>query len=300
MAKFQIYQYMFRPVMENQMGLPLEEFQAVNVQESLDKKQELLGSVLNDFACEKDEQKKYYQFDGEFFRYRSFINQGDIYVMRIANNKKTKLEADFNVSELDNHPSCLVIIDNRKDRQIVAIERNAAFSKNSMVADILQNTFRLKLLSRRLTLDIAGKFHTAEFWQVSNASMELKGIEYVDFPFAYPNLPAISDLVGEYFTDLAKRTNSEPTLHLQGQNHESVNLDPEDIWVLKAIKACAASGKPILMKPKGSQVRKIGVESPVIEEIADVAVKDLSSRDLFDAKFNLIVEFLNKIKLVYE
>lgn len=300
MAKFQIYQYMFRPVMENQMGLPLEEFQAVNVQESLDKKQKLLGSVLNDFACEKDEQKKYYQFDGEFFRYRSFINQGDIYVMRIANNKKTKLEADFNVSELDNHPSCLVIIDNRKDRQIVAIERNAAFSKNSMVADILQNTFRLKLLSRRLTLDIAGKFHTAEFWQVRNASMELKGIEYVDFPFAYPNLPAISDLVGEYFTDLAKRTNSEPTLHLQGQNHESVNLDPEDIWVLKAIKACAASGKPILMKPKGSQVRKIGVESPVIEEIADVAVKDLSSRDLFDAKFNLIVEFLNKIKLVYE
>lgn len=300
MAKFQIYQYMFRPVMENQMGLPLEEFQAVNVQESLDKKQELLGSVLNDFACEKDEPKKYYQFDGETFKYRSFINQGDIYVMRIANNKKTKLEADFNVSELDNHPSCLVIIDNRKDRQIVAIERNAAFSKNSIVADILQNTFRLKLLSRRLTLDIAGKFHTAEFWQVRNASMELKGIEYVDFPFAYPNLPAISDLVGEYFTDLAKRTNSEPTLHLQGQNHESVNLDPEDIWVLKAIKACAASGKPILMKPKGSQVRKIGVESPVIEEIADVAVKDLSSRDLFDAKFNLIVEFLNKIKLVYE
>lgn len=300
MAKFQIYQYMFRPVMENQMGLPLEEFQAVNVQESLDKKQELLGSVLNDFVCEKDEPKKYYQFDGEAFKYRSFINQGDIYVMRIANNKKTKLEADFNVSELDNHPSCLVIIDNRKDRQIVAIERNAAFSKNSMVADILQNTFRLKLLSRRLTLDIAGKFHTAEFWQVRNASMELKGIEYVDFPFAYPNLPAISDLVGEYFTDLAKRTNSEPTLHLQGQNHESVNLDPEDIWVLKAIKACAASGKPILMKPKGSQVRKIGVESPVIEEIADVAVKDLSSRDLFDAKFNLIVEFLNKIKLVYE
>lgn len=49
--------------------------------------------------------------------------------MRIANNKKTKLEADFNVSELDNHPSCLVIIDNRKDRQIIAIERNIAFSK---------------------------------------------------------------------------------------------------------------------------------------------------------------------------
>lgn len=300
MAKFQIFQYMFRPVMENQAGLPYEEFQAVDVQKSLDEKQELLGIVLDDYACEQNEFKKYYQFNGEAFKYRSFINQGDIYVMRIANNKKTKLEADFNVSELDNHPSCLVIIDNRKDRQIIAIERNIAFSKSSMVADILQNTFRLKLLSHRLTLDIAGKFHTAEFWQVRNESMQFKGIESVDFPFAYPNLPAISDLVGDYFTNLARRTNSEPTLHLQGQNHESVNLDPNDMWILNAIKACAASGKPILIKPKGSQVKKIGVESPVIEEIADVAVKELGSSDLFDSKFNLIVEFLNRIKLVYE
>ena len=138
MAKFQIFQYMFRPVMENQAGLPYEEFQAVDVQKSLNEKQDLLGIVLDDYACEQNELKKYYQFNGETFKYRSFINQGDIYVMRIANNKKTKLEADFNVSELDNHPSCLVIIDNRKDRQIIAIERNIAFSKSSMVADILQ------------------------------------------------------------------------------------------------------------------------------------------------------------------
>ena len=30
MAKFQIFQYLFRPVMENQAGLPEEVFQAVN------------------------------------------------------------------------------------------------------------------------------------------------------------------------------------------------------------------------------------------------------------------------------
>ena len=29
MAKFQFFQYQFRPVMENQTGLPAEEFQAV-------------------------------------------------------------------------------------------------------------------------------------------------------------------------------------------------------------------------------------------------------------------------------
>lgn len=300
MPKFQIYQYMFRPVMENQVGLPFEDFHSIDVQDSLHRKQELLSSVLENFAHEQDEEKKYYQFDGEHFKYRSYISKEGIYVLRIANNKKTKVESDFNVAELDNHPSCLVIIDNRRDRQIIAIERNSAFSKNSVVADIMQVTFRKMLSSYRLTLDISSKFHTAEFWQVRDDSMKLKGIEFVDFPFAYPNLPEISDLVGDYFTSLAKRTNSEPTLRLQGQNHESVNLDRGDLWVINAIKACAASGRPILIKPKGSQVRKIGVESPVIEEIADVAVEELGTDDLFDSKFQMIVEFLNRVKLVYE
>lgn len=169
-----------------------------------------------------------------------------------------------------------------------------------MVADILQYNFRQKLSFQRLTLDISGKFHTSEFWQVINDSMKFKGIEFVDFPFAYPNLPKISDYVGDYFTDLARRTNSEPTLHLQGQNHESVNIDSKDIWILNAIKACAASGRPIVIKPKGSRLKKIGVESPVIEEISDKAIKELSDSDLFNSKFEKIVEFLNQIKLVYE
>lgn len=106
--------------------------------------------------------------------------------------------------------------------------------------------------------------------------------------------------MGDYFTDLARRTNSEPTLHLQGQNHESVNIDSKDIWILNAIKACAASGRPIVIKPKGSSLKKIGVESPVIEEISDKAIKELSDSDLFNSKFEKIVEFLNQIKLVYE
>ena len=152
----------------------------------------------------------------------------------------------------------------------------------------------------RLTLDVTPKFHTSDFWQVVDTSMMLKGIEYVDFPFAYPNLPEISNLVGEYMSNIARKTNSEPTLHLKGQNKESVQLSREDLWLLSAIKACAASGRPILIKPKGSEIRKIGVDSPVYEEISDAALKELGEKDLFDSKYKAIVEFLNTIKLVYE
>ena len=48
MAKFQIYTYMFRPVMENQMEIPFEEFQKIDVQDSLDRKQDLTSEVLGD------------------------------------------------------------------------------------------------------------------------------------------------------------------------------------------------------------------------------------------------------------
>lgn len=296
MAKFQIYTYMFRPVMENQLDIPFEDFQKINVQDSLDRKQDLTSEILD------DNKKLKFKFNTIEYAHKMYIGQNGIYVLCIANSghKPAKVETNFKVMKQENHPSCVVIIDNRKDRQIIAIEHNSAFGKDPSLAVILQTTLRKALQNYRLTLDVKPKFHTSEFWQVVNTSMKLKGIDYVDFPFAYPNLPEISDMVGDYMNNIARQTNSEPTLHLQGQNKESVRLSREDIWLLSAIKACAASGRPILIKPKGSELRKIGVDSPVYEVISDVALNELGQKDFFDSEYKTIVEFLNTIKLVYE
>ena len=77
-------------------------------------------------------------------------------------------------------------------------------------------------------------------------------------------------------------------------------LQEGDVWLLNAIKACAASGRPILIKPKGSEVRKIGVKNPVYEDIPNGVLHDIDKKDLFNSKYQQIVEFLNTIKLVYE
>ena len=296
MAKFQIYTYLFRPVMEHQTDIPFKEFQKIDVQDSLDRKQDLTNDVLS------DNKRLKFKFNNVVYAHKMYIEQDGIYVLRIANtgHKPAKVETDFKVMKQENHPSCIVIIDNRKDRQIIAVEHNSAFGKDPSLAVIIQTTLRKALQNHRLTLDVTPKFHTSEFWQVVDTSMMLKGIEYVDFPFAYPNLPEISDMVGDYMNNVARQTNSEPTLRLKGQNKESVRLSREDLWLLSAIKACAASGRPILIKPKGSELRKIGVDSPVYEEISDVALDELDQKELFDSKYNIIVEFLNTIKIVYD
>lgn len=296
MAKFQIYTYMFRPVMENKMEIPFEEFQKIDVQDSLDRKQELTSEVLD------NNEKLKFKFNTVEYAHKMYIGQNGIYVLRIANtgHKPAKVENNFKVMKQQNHPSCIVIIDNRQDRQIIAIEHNSAFGKDPSLAVIIQTTLRKALQNYRLTLDVTQKYHTSKFWQVVDNSMMFRGIDYVDFPFAYPNLPEISDMVGEYMNNIARQTNSEPTLKLKGQNNESVNLSREDQWLLSAIKACAASGRPILIKPKGSELRKIGVDSPVYEEISDETLTELDQKELFDSKYNIIVEFLNTIKVVYD
>ncbi len=287
---------MFRPVMENKMEIPFEEFQKIDVQDSLDRKQELTSEVLD------NNEKLKFKFNTVEYAHKMYIGQNGIYVLRIANtgHKPAKVENNFKVMKQQNHPSCIVIIDNRQDRQIIAIEHNSAFGKDPSLAVIIQTTLRKALQNYRLTLDVTQKYHTSEFWQVVDNSMMLRGIDYVDFPFAYPNLPEISDMVGEYMNNIARQTNSEPTLKLKGQNNESVNLSREDQWLLSAIKACAASGRPILIKPKGSELRKIGVDSPVYEEISDETLTELDQKELFDSKYNIIVEFLNTIKIVYD
>lgn len=299
MAKFQIYTYMFHPVMEHHGEIPLEEFQEIDVQDSVERKQELLGKILDGGNILR------FEFKGILYEHKTYIRRDGIYLFRIANNghRPVKVEKDFRVQSEMNHPSCLVIVDNRKDRQVIAIEhrgRKSAFGKAPSLAAIIQKTLRVALQGYRLSLDVTPKFHTAEFWQVVDVAMTRSGIEYVDFPFAYPNLPEISDMVGEYMSHVARLTNSEPTLHLQGQNRESVRLDPAELWLLNAIRACAASGRPILVKPKGTKLRKIGVDSPVYEEIADWVLEQLEQGELFDSKYQSIVDFLNTVKLVYE
>ena len=68
MAKFQIYTYMFRPVTENKMGLPYEEFQQINVQDSIDRKQEITGKILD------DTEKLKFDYNGIEYEYKTYIN----------------------------------------------------------------------------------------------------------------------------------------------------------------------------------------------------------------------------------
>lgn len=296
MATFVIYTYQFAPVMHPIEGMEYSDEEKVSIKESLEKKQDILGSYLN-----KNSELQFCQGE-EQYNHKWLASQDSIHVFRIANNKNTTLETNFEEQEVKNHPSCVVIVDNRHNRQVIAIQRTSkAWTKTGDVAAILQETFNKLLQSKyRIQLSIDAKYHTHEFWEV--VSTFHKGIKRVTFTFPYPNLPQISDLVGDFYRLVALETDSEPSTTLTAlPNQTTVKLDKGSLLLENMIKACAASGKPIKITPLGSKEITLGEEGLVEEKISDVALKNLGDKqDLFKSKWTIIIEFLNNIKMVYE
>jgi hypothetical protein len=296
MIRFTIYTYLFKPINEPQepdMFSP-----EVKVEESLARKQELLGEM---FLADSKLRFSRSRADGEGKQFEHLVvaQREGIIVMRLANSTQQVHEKDFNRWTEEDNPSLYVLIDNRKDKQIIAIEnRPQAFSETATVAHIMEETFNRRLWSKRLQVQINAKYRTREFWDV--VSEYEQGIASVTFKFPYPNLPEISDMVGEYYTELARRTNTEPKTTITAPPKEKAILQQGDLILEQMIKAASASGKVIMMRPKGARKwRKIGLETIVQEELSDQALKGLEQQEIIAHKWQAIVDFLDRILTVY-
>ncbi len=291
MIRFTIYTYLFKPI-----KAPVEKelfAQDVVAEESMKNKLEIFSRF---FAYDSNFLLK---VGSQCYDYHIVAKNDDIIVMKIANNSKLVHEAHFNRWEEEDHPSLYVLIDNRKDRQIIAIEnRPVAFGETKTVANILQESYRRALYEYGLDLTIEAKYHTHEFWDVV-ADCE-DGVASVKFKFPYPNLAEITDLVGEYHSELARRTNGEATTLLNARPKEQLTLTEGDLMLENMIKAASASGKLIMMRPKGQRKwKQIGLRTVVYEEISEQVFDGLEEREIIPRRWHAIVEFLNRIKLVY-
>src|SRR5574344_216447 len=314
MANFTIYTYMFKPIAKPDSP-DLFVTNAVNIQESLKRKQELLGDIFprlgtaykasdisqpGEYSNDTDKLK---MMDGDMlYLHKMLVNEGNIIAFRIANNKKImRHTAKFTDEEFDDHPSCLVVIDNRHDRQLIAIEqKQKSFSSTHTVAKILTATFNRYLAPYRLTLTIDAKYHENEFWKIIDTYP--KGFKRAEFTFPYPNLPVISMLVSETMNQEAREFHCEPTQVLRALDSQVLDLNKDSERLQAMVSACAASGKPILLLPVSKRkVIKCNTDKTVVtEEMSLAEIDKLTSSDLFHSAFSALTDFVNRIKAKYE
>lgn len=247
MSTFVVFTYQFSPIIDDAPSLFKDE---VDPAQSMEQKNQLFESVItNDNLV--------ISYRNSQFKRRIVLNQEGICLFRLANHKYIRVEEDFQSNKIDNHPSILVIVDNRDDKQRILIEeRTGAFYDEEYVARILQNSFGNVLRKHKLYISIKKEYQSVEFWDL--VSTYDKGIEKIRFAFPYPNLSRIKDSLKNLISDINSTTNSKDTkVELNAAPGESLQLDHNNENLTGLVEASAGSGQGIIIKAKGIRHQQV-------------------------------------------
>lgn len=290
MAKYILYTYQFAPLTGDSDDYPqlFEESYKMTPDSIMHAKQEVLANLL------KKDSELVFACSGQTYSHKILLNFNGIITLRIANNKKFIQEQDFKLKEIPNHPSCMVIIDNREGFQTIAIEKKSSFPSTDTVARIMKASFNAYLRPYRLYVDIRRRLEEHSFWQLIDRYPD--GIKKIRFYFAYPNLPRVSDNVEEVFKELALQFNANTQFELTAIEGQTLNLDKGDKRLASMVKASSDSGLPIKVLPakKKSTWVSSGSGSFVSATFSD-AISEASEDELFQNQYEYLAEEMKKL-----
>ena len=222
------------------------------------------------------------------------FNEGGVIIFKLANQKNTSFEEDFQKKQLTISPSCFVIIDNRKDIQRIYIEhKSTSFTEPNFVANIIQSTFIKYLNGFGLKVEVNKEYQESEFWEI--IKMYPQGVTMVRFQLKYPNLPRVWSSVKDIIKDTSKETNSHETI-LQYKSDEDGCLEINEVneQINGLAKASADSGSVITLKATGikAYIKTGNTEKGI--EIDDLEMK--ITHDLMESPLEKIIAELNKTR----
>lgn len=291
MASFKIYTYQFSPLVAecSELGGSLFNDSVLTAQIVMENKQKTFQDLFN------KESSFMFSIGNQVFRHQILLNYNGIILMRIANNKVIRQEADFQIHELMNQPSCLVIIDNRGNCQTIAIQNlSSAFDKPDRVARIMQQAFNASLKPSGLTMDIRARIEEATFWKIIDSHPD--GFKSIKFDIPYPNLPRVADNVDELLKEVCKELGANTKFEINAIQGQTLNLEKTSSLLNNLIKGASISGHPIKLLPAKARARWISTEtgSTVWSEISDEILS--SDQKLFDDRYEQIAQEMNKYK----
>lgn len=285
MSKYILYTYQFSPLQSQSTTLFRDTPQELFTPEQLmSQKQELFESFFTDTPIFKKGNQTY--------GHKIIAHQDHIIVFRIANNKRLLLEEEFHKQEYQYTPSCIVIVDNRKDVQRIAIEEDkVAFSDTDTAKRILLYSFARYLHKKGLDISILRDYDRSEFWDIIHKHEN--DIEMVRFHFTYPNLPHVSQTITDIVKSTSKSTNSkQSSLELKASKGESLKIEECNQDISELVDHSAESGDTIIIKARKIRGHiKTGTTTKSFE-YDDLEVK--LSGDLFSSGFDTLLDMLNK------
>ena len=250
---FAIYNYNFLRIIEPNKQLQMEfpEWQVVDVEESFNNRQFLLGDILlsdynTPYQFENAKKKKYWHV-------QVVKPQDEVYVMRVANvTNVTITDEHLKSKNYADYRNCLVIIDNRPGIQRIAIERKTkAFSDTKTVAGILEASLCKLLRQKLLKVKLTAVYGTNVFWTTLKDYPD--GFRKVRFHFPHLNLERLTKVMDKYLKTAREDWDSDLDFSFGANEGGVVKIDPENERQRALVKGASGGGIWIEMYPKGKR-----------------------------------------------
>ncbi len=311
MANFVIYNYQFARIIEpnEQHQIQFPEWETVDVEESFARRQEILDEVLN------HDYRNTIQFVNkrgwEYWHKQIVKPQDEVYVMRVANVRNLSITNEQLKEEIvKDYRNCLVIIDNRKGLQRIAIEKKTmVFQKTKTVASILEATLNVLLRRYRLKVIMEAPYPKQVFWQV--VQEHPKGFKKITFHFPHLNLDRLVRVMDGFLTDVRRDWSSDLEFSLRADDGGALDLETNKARKKALVEGASAHGTSngdgtyIVMYPKDGGKRIFVGKGHYVEKTLDDRVfeklvgDEILLKDMGTTPYDKVKVFMKNLPNVY-
>jgi len=278
---FKNYRYHLVPVKTDQLSIFNKE---ITVEELKEKKNQFFSEILSSSKSLKGINTAQLPIEIDYAK-------DDIFIMKLAVERKTTLYKDFKPLDYNNQPFIYIAINNDAEVQKILIEDNQnAFKKTSTVRNILQHAYSTLLAKFELTIHIEPVVDQVSFWDFVDKHQ--KKIEKLEFEIVKPNLANISKSLTEPLKQLINITNSHKTsITLKApENGVLENISKKNAQLNNLVNySNEGGGDSIKMKLKGVS-KKVTTSNMVKETYIDSAEFESSNQLKLIEAWNKIFE----------
>lgn len=202
-------------------------------------------------------------------------------LMLVCNEKHKKYQDKKDEKDLEYHPGCYVIIDNRDSIANIAIERISAFDNNpDKVALILQKAINDKLFSEGfpLKIEIRSKVQESTLWQIVEHQVKYYNdrITKVVFSFPVPGKVAGIDAPSEMKDKLAVMSAiasamnaAKGSYHVEAERGRTLHLEQTQDDLAQMVHLCSRNAYDIQVHFKYYGLYRFGSEEKALSSIHD-------------------------------
>lgn len=242
MAIFNIYTFQFEPA---EGALMYDLFEP-----DKDIREEVM-KVKNDAFREIIVDPKPFMYRNKGYKKDLLFECDGFIALKIAGQRSIKLERNFKEERTINEPSVVVIIDNRKESQRIAIEEDTrAFASTDSLAHIISKNVNSQILKKDLLFSLSKEYQPSEFWGYIDKYPQK--IQMIRFDFKYPNLGRAYEDAKKLLGDSSKKIGSGNTkIEYKARSGSYLILDKEDELISGMADDSAKTGQPITLKISG-------------------------------------------------